>query len=67
MFQLRILLEVLPPQSDCGMASVRFVFISFMIKNVSLGRPLKVTETGLPELREARPEGPLGQPSVSSG
>lgn len=65
MLRLRILLEVLPPQSGYGMASVWFVFVSFMIKNVSLGSHLKVTETGLPELREARPEGPLGQPSVS--
>lgn len=78
LFQLRVLLEVLPPQSGYGMASVVCVHIfhdqEYVFgegwgkkKNVSLGSHLKVTGTGPPELREARPEGPPGQPSASSG
>ena len=77
MFQLRVLLEVLPPQSGHGMASVVCVHIfhdqacvfgeGWGGKNVSLGSHLKVTGTGPPELREARPEGPPGHPSVNSG
>ena len=80
MFQLRVLLEVLPPQSGYGMASVVCVHIFHdqacvfgegwggkKKKNVSLGSHLKVTGTGFPELREARPEVPSGQPSINSG